>query len=69
MTPEVPPTPRLPSSSVCENGQRPCNEPLVVNGVTVGYCSRLVWPSHLARWWRLPPGTHKGRHTVEWEAR
>lgn len=56
----------LPNPGVCENGQRRCNEPLIVDGVTVGYCSRLVWPGGYARWWRLPPGTHKGPHAVEW---
>lgn len=56
----------LPSPGVCTNGQRPCNKPLVVDGRTVGYCSRLVWPDGYARWWRLPPGTHKGPHRMEW---
>ena len=60
------PMPSLPSPSVCENGMRPCNEPLSVGGQVVGHCSRLVWPSDEARWWRLPPNTHKGPHAVEW---
>jgi hypothetical protein len=71
--PPPPPRPPLgPNPGICENGKEEiCNEPLIRDGVTVGYCSQHVWPerslSRLNPWRRLG---HVGKpHAVTWWSR
>lgn len=62
--PDPPPRrPRLPNpAGPSERGTVPCNAPLVVDGVTVGYCERHVKWRHRGR----SRGTHRGAHRIEW---
>jgi hypothetical protein len=62
-TPPRRPRPVLPNPGVTTNGRVMCNEPLVVNGATVGYCCALVHERG-TRFTR--PGWHKGPHRIEW---
>lgn len=63
--PPRPPVPVLPNPGRTENGKVHCNEPYVVNGVTVAYCERLVKYRHRGR----EQGTHRGAHRFEWWSR
>lgn len=61
--PPRPPLTVLPNPGRTDNGFVHCNTPLVVNGVTVGYCNALV-KRHGTRFRR--PGWHRGPHRIEW---
>lgn len=63
--PPQPPRPVLPNPGRAENGKVACNEPLIVDGRPVGYCTAWVHP-HGTRFRR--PRWHKGPHRVEWWA-
>lgn len=65
MNPPPPPrnAPLLPNpSGPSERGTVLCNEPLVFDGVPVGYCGRHVKWRHRGR----EKGTHRGPHRIEW---
>ena len=57
----------LPPPGRTEDGRSHCNAPLVVQGREVAYCARLVRPWDRGFWrWKIPAGTHRGPHYVEW---
>lgn len=61
--PPPPWRPVLPDpGGVTENGRVPCNEPMIVNGQTVAYCTRFVKYRRRGR----ERGTHRGPHRYEW---
>lgn len=50
---------------VSESMHVPCNAPLVVSGVVVGYCGRPVKVRPRRRVRRFE---HRGRHRIEWQS-
>jgi len=50
----------LPNPAGLQGNATFCNEPYVVNGNTVGYCSRVV------KKWGKRAGQHRGDHEITW---